>query len=281
MFLGTRNWDLLKDILVCPACKKEISVTGDNISCKTCGNAYPVVDGIPVLLGPMEVPTFYKNAAYEKLLSTLGQLHDDYYNKSLGSGLEDFIRRRLLKLVKHATPPVLDFGCGTGSAFHVLEKFDGLIGIDINLELLKVSRANFPKTPLICCDFTNAPLRPGSIKTIFSLGTLEHIFHLERSIESIERCLAADGVLYVMVPNEGSLPWSLMRAFYTAPRYSRMFALNYHEAMSRSHCNNIWAIENALFKYFEFDAISRFPLGYGGKGANLFSFYRLRKRVQS
>lgn len=273
----------LNNILVCPACGGGITFdtlpAPDCCRCSACGVKYPVVKGIPVLQGATQPPTFYRNASYEKLLASLGPLHKDYYGKTFTSGFEDFIRKQIFNLVTRVTPPVVDFGCGTGSAFHVFEKYEGLVGIDINLDLLKISRARFPNIPLICCDFATPPFRSGSINTIFSLATLEHVFHLERSLESMERCLADNGVVYIMVPNEGNLPWSLLRTLYTAPRYSRMFNLDYHEAMSRSHCNNIWTIENALYKFFEFDRIGRFPFGLGGKSLNLISFYRLKKRA--
>ncbi len=41
--------DLL-DILACPVCKKPVHVQEDGLICRSCGKAYPVKDGIPVLL---------------------------------------------------------------------------------------------------------------------------------------------------------------------------------------------------------------------------------------
>jgi uncharacterized protein YbaR (Trm112 family) len=42
----------LLEILVCPACKAEVKLTGDKIVCTNpaCGLRYPVRDGIPVML---------------------------------------------------------------------------------------------------------------------------------------------------------------------------------------------------------------------------------------
>ncbi|HJQ06489.1 MAG TPA: Trm112 family protein [Nocardioides sp.] len=40
----------LLDIVVCPDCRGSLEPTGDELVCTTCGLAYPVVDGIPVLL---------------------------------------------------------------------------------------------------------------------------------------------------------------------------------------------------------------------------------------
>jgi uncharacterized protein len=40
----------LLDIIVCPDCHGELAVTGEELVCQACGLAYPVRDGIPVLL---------------------------------------------------------------------------------------------------------------------------------------------------------------------------------------------------------------------------------------
>ncbi|MGA2218635.1 MAG: Trm112 family protein [Terracidiphilus sp.] len=36
--------------LACPACRGELSVNGERLVCAECGRAFPVVDGIPVLI---------------------------------------------------------------------------------------------------------------------------------------------------------------------------------------------------------------------------------------
>jgi len=44
--------DRLLEILVCPACKTKVVLTGDRLVCRNaaCGLRYPVRDGIPVML---------------------------------------------------------------------------------------------------------------------------------------------------------------------------------------------------------------------------------------
>jgi uncharacterized protein YbaR (Trm112 family) len=37
--------------LVCPVCHQALVLDGDMVRCGGCGRPYPVVDGIPVLLG--------------------------------------------------------------------------------------------------------------------------------------------------------------------------------------------------------------------------------------
>lgn len=40
----------LLEIIVCPACRSDLALTGDELVCSGCGLAYPVRDDIPVLL---------------------------------------------------------------------------------------------------------------------------------------------------------------------------------------------------------------------------------------
>jgi len=40
----------LLSILACPACKGDVELKNDKISCKKCGKMYPVREGIPVML---------------------------------------------------------------------------------------------------------------------------------------------------------------------------------------------------------------------------------------
>lgn len=40
----------LMDILACPACKGGVELKGEKIICEKCKKAYPIKDGIPVML---------------------------------------------------------------------------------------------------------------------------------------------------------------------------------------------------------------------------------------
>ena len=40
----------LLEILVCPVDKAKVNLQGDRLVCEQCGRAYPVRDGIPIML---------------------------------------------------------------------------------------------------------------------------------------------------------------------------------------------------------------------------------------
>lgn len=40
----------LAKVLACPACRGDLGIDGDRVVCGGCGRAYPIVEGIPVLI---------------------------------------------------------------------------------------------------------------------------------------------------------------------------------------------------------------------------------------
>jgi uncharacterized protein YbaR (Trm112 family) len=44
------------EVFVCPRCKGGLAAAGDMLQCAACRLAYPVVDGVPVLLIEEAVP---------------------------------------------------------------------------------------------------------------------------------------------------------------------------------------------------------------------------------
>jgi uncharacterized protein len=44
------RFDELRKLLACPACQGVLRLESDKLVCAGCGRAYPIVDGIPVLI---------------------------------------------------------------------------------------------------------------------------------------------------------------------------------------------------------------------------------------
>jgi uncharacterized protein len=40
----------LRRVLACPACQGELRLEGELVVCEQCGQSYPILDGIPVLI---------------------------------------------------------------------------------------------------------------------------------------------------------------------------------------------------------------------------------------
>jgi len=282
--MNSAIFEYLKDILICPDCSENFNfntVINNALTCISCNNKFPIEEGI-IILKPSKikpVPHFYNNSDHSQYIKTMDELHEDHYRKRFfSSKFEFWLKNALLKLIVNPIVPFVDIGCGTGSGFNIIGAEQDIIGVDVNLVLLKKCREKYPDATLICCDMTCPPFKPQSFKTIFSICALEHIFYIESVVDNIERILHDEGFFYVAVPTEGGMAWTFMRNIFTAPRYSRMFNYDYKKALSIEHCNTIFTIENILNKYFIIDGKGQFPLPIGSKQFNLGMLYRLKKR---
>lgn len=273
--------EYLKQILVCPRCHMELLLSNGDFECSVCGKVGKIEKGVLNFISPCEKSAqtaFYKNDEYKKGIRKLKEMHRLHYNSnSLSGRLEKYFKDELLKIVINPQRPFFDIGCGTGTGFRHFGYPEEIVGIDISLELLQICKESFPKADCICCDITHPPIRQNSLKTVFSIETLEHIFYLERFLESIERLLSSDGYFYVLIPTEGSLAWSLLRNLAHI-KYSKALNINYKKVFKKEHCNKADTIDNALNKFFEIELVRNIPWRVGGNNLNLVKLYRLRKR---
>ena len=269
------------EYLQCPDCAGELKSGSSEARCQKCSRTFVVEDGIHILLPQQELPSpkFYNDPEYRCYLEKIEMLHDVHYRTgSLTGRIEEDVKQRLAGLIINRKPPIVDLGCGTGHGFPQLGPEEDIIGVDHNLQLLHQCRRRFPKATLVCCDMRRPPFRPGRFETLFCVGTLEHVFHLEAFVESAESCLAPAGRFYVEVPTEGGMLWRLGRALWTAPRNSRLLGVDYGRVIAKDHCNTVHTIHNVLEKFFEIEVMRQYPFGCGGFNLNLAMLYRLRKR---
>jgi SAM-dependent methyltransferase len=272
----------LKDILACPQCSAQISFPKDDIICNSCGKVGSVKNEVlnfDTYCMTSAESAFYDDEDYKKGVQKEKErylLH--YNNSSLPGRLEKYFKDELLKIIINHERPFFDIGCGSGTGFKHLGYPEEIVGIDVSFDLITSCKKNFPEADCICCDITHPPIKKNSLKTVFSLATLEHIFHLERFVESIESLLSSDGFFYVLIPNEGGFAWSILRniAHY---KYSKILDFNYKKNLAKVHCNTVYTIDNVLNKFFRIETVRYIPWRVGGNNLNLVKLYRLRKRT--
>jgi uncharacterized protein YbaR (Trm112 family)/SAM-dependent methyltransferase len=132
----------LYSILVCPVCKGDLTRGPDSLICGACNRAYPIVNGIPVLLPDGSVPvTEYQH----RLL-----VRDDY-----GPWIP--------RLVMQSLPTdaiILEIGAG-----------------NITLDLPNVIRMDVTLTPYVdvVADAHALPFRRDTFSFVFSLAVIEHL----------------------------------------------------------------------------------------------------------
>ncbi len=266
-------------MLHCPHCGGDLAERGEALVC-ACGLEAPVRGGVLRFpLGERPVPPFYQDCGYKEAAEKfygITELHND--PKRLSGRLEGWLRSQLRALVPVDAPrPWVEIGCGAGTAFHILGYPEAVLGIDIRAELLERMRQRYPGAEAVQADLLNSPFRPGSVRTAFSIYSLEHIFELEAFVAALHRMLHPEGRLHALIPAEGGLAWGALRLM-AHWAYSRRLGLDYKAFMAKEHCNSAPAIENALKKQFHFEARRTVPWRFGGAAVDRALAYRLRPR---
>jgi SAM-dependent methyltransferase/uncharacterized protein YbaR (Trm112 family) len=272
--------ETLQSLLVCRSCgDQSISFFSDRFTCERCGTSVPIVDGIVDFLegDARPLPPFYRDLAYTRFIGGLDQIHDAHYSSKVSGRIEQLMKGDLTTLVNSLESPVLDLGCGAGTGFAMFGATTSVIGVDSDIRLLRTAKELYPEATLIRSTLDGLPLRRAFVRSVFAVGVLEHVFHLERAIENIARFTHPEGRFYVTIPTEGGLAVDVARLF-TSRRNAALLGLTPREsrqAQRKDHCNTLYAIENALRKHFSFDAAVCWPFRIGGATINLAKSYRL------
>lgn len=162
MNLPTRPTSLY-DILACPNCKTAVDRVGDALRCDACGQHYPIVNGVPVLMPDGSVPEIKHEAELTTRDSYLPWIHRNI----LSSLLDDQI--------------VIEIGSGT-----------------VTLDDPCIIRTDVILTPFVdvVADAHALPFLPGSVDYIFSLAVFEHLRNPFQASQSIYDTLKDGGYVY-------------------------------------------------------------------------------------
>lgn len=220
----------------------------------------------------------YLNSGYLKLKNSQSTIHKLHYGKTFSGFMEKLFKRQLMKLVSEQSSEVVDIGCGAGSGFDTFATGQQIIGVDRDLTLLKQCKKKYPQATLICCDMTRSPFKPGCFRAIFAYAVLEHVYWLESILSNLHKLLGSRGHLYVLVPTEGAISWTLGRNIFTLRRNARILGISHQEmaeVMRIEHCNTVYAVDSALRKFFKIDQSQLWPMRFGGTHMNLVKCYRL------
>ena len=95
--------------------------------------------------------------------------------------------------------PRLDFGCGDGSfAFMLFDRVD--YGLDVDPEALHVADQYHVYGQLACFDGALLPVKPQSLRSIFSNSALEHVDKIKETLSGLYDSLAPGGFFLFTVP---------------------------------------------------------------------------------
>jgi SAM-dependent methyltransferase len=183
---------------VCPVDKKPLQDCGDTLVCSGCGKAFPIVNGVPVLLN--EDNSVFRLSDYARGTGYGGA---SAYGGSLdkASGLKKAYRRfaRTLSeaavigasfnpiehiVAENSTPRILVIGAGE-------RNYPGdVVYTDVT----------FAKGVCCICDAHDIPFADCSFDAVFAESVLEHVCDPQRCVSEIVRVLKPKGFVIAVTP---------------------------------------------------------------------------------
>jgi len=191
--------DSFISILICPVCHQKLVAGDKELQCKCCGNNYPILNDIPILIdGSKSIAKFedYKNAYSSSLRIHAQQKIAKKYLPNLTLNLkaeQNYLR--LKKLIQRRSNKQLGLvigGAVMGKGFEKLANAKGL-------SLIESDIAFGPQTGLIC-DAHSLPFEDASLDLVIAQAVLEHVLDPMRCVAEIWRVLKSDGYVYSETP---------------------------------------------------------------------------------
>jgi SAM-dependent methyltransferase/uncharacterized protein YbaR (Trm112 family) len=257
----------LISILACPDCRGALQLaTSSTLRCEGCSRDYPILPGDILSMMPLSrnpLPDAYNDPDYQRMSA-----HFDDSSPYFTDGNSVF---RLIHESSHrkidgwmsAEPAegwICDVGCGQGYHYRYFKAPERVIGLDIRVDSLRRVRETSPQTLLIQADSCSLPFKSGGIGTAVSIYAFEHIYYLRDTLAETARILKPGAKLYVGLPCEGGLAWTLGRKVTSERTMSRRYNLDYRKYIALEHCNTAAKVMTALREFFDCDRRWYFPL---------------------
>ena len=253
------------EFICCPKCLGELHLDGVDkspgvdswpgdvdegfLSC-TCGESYPVTNGIPRLLPdamaefhafseahiqaepgqalgrPQSRPNAWKTDAgqrqvrdrFERQWRLWGR-EKRIFGKPTEQMVDNLLNDRIGTTIGREFYPgklVLDAGCGHG---RYVTAFAGLgaeaVGVDIGMgiDIAQQHAANRRNTHFLQGDILLLPVRDSSFDLVFSDGVIHHTPSSHEAFKRLAKAVKPGGYLYIWVYPKGSAFWEISQAF--------------------------------------------------------------------
>lgn len=219
--------------LVCPRCRGSLrfhpswpagdAVDAGSLRCETCGESYPIEQGVPRLL--VETPAVrdvQRSFGAQWRLRTEGRFETDtLFGLRREEELSMFFEALNLRPEDLAGQWVLDAGCGSARLTRELARFDAeVVGLDATFAVEYAARryGDVPNLHFVQGSILDIPLADASFDIVWSMGVIHHTGDTVRAFRNLARVVRPGGRLYVWVYSSRRL--SLYKLIRDALRFS-------------------------------------------------------------
>ena len=136
------------------------------------------------------------------------------------------------------------------------------VAVDIRQNMVDELQRRYPDVQAICADCQeHIDFPDGSMDRVLAIHVLEHLPDLPRAIAELHRlCNKSTGQLFVVLPCEGGLAYSLARRISAQRIFEKRYKQPYGWFIEREHINRPREILTEIERYFDIDSKSYFPL---------------------
>lgn len=136
----------------------------------------------------------------------LAEWYNDKYTE-MGGGWK-IPKEEALRLIDwadfeaHRVKSLLDIGCGDGDfLWHVGDLFDS-DGIDLSSVGIGIAKKNVAFANFFVLDIEKSGFADNAFDYLASIGSIEHVVHLDVALKECYRIMKSDGKFLCLVPNE-------------------------------------------------------------------------------
>ncbi len=196
-------------VLRCLACAGPLRTGGAGLVCPGCGRAYPVVEGVPVMMEGAAEDVVWQEY-FRRRAATLGDTEsaNSYFN------LRSFriVRDNLLALVgRPRGVSILDIGCGTGHFSRSLAETNRLAGVDISLEMAAFARKK--GLAAVQATGTKLPFAAATFGLVIANNVVQSFREGGPFVTEAARVLQPGGRLIMSATNGRNLAMTVLRRF--------------------------------------------------------------------
>ncbi|MCK5243254.1 methyltransferase domain-containing protein [bacterium] len=194
------------ELLACPYCQSALAEQESHLQCAGCSRAFPVKEGIPLLMPMEDMSEIDKqslknwNQSWQaRVLPPTGDIEAD-------PAFADALQHIREHAPKGAWENFLEAGCGDGQKSLVIarQKKITCIGVDACFEACKLAKRLFAREGeeglFVVGDLKCLPLQTGKIKYSYAGGSMEHFPDTQVAVNEAFRVLKKGGRITATIP---------------------------------------------------------------------------------